>query len=725
MKRASLWLIAALAWGSWLTPALAQEAPVPEVTPAQEPAPAEARADVQAILEAPDPSRVVEAYARARAASPDDSAILEAYVRRMAELDLPELAQTQAQELTVRNPQHGLAWGVLAYTSAQQQRTPEAMANILAAVRYAPHEPFVQRTAGQLLAWYDTDPAAAELPEALKASIERMRTALQIQNAEAYEEGYRLAREAYQLEEQVMQQPETPAEAPAATQPQTMPTEPEPGASIQYRDEEPDAYAGYSSAYDSTYDYDYPFRDDLYDDSPYYPPPFYPSYSTVYYSRFYGCPPFYLPFRSGLSIHGGLLFFHRHHFFDHHHKIVRRPIIIGKRLFILAKRPAIIVRNRVLFKRFERFDRRDGLIILRDPKSNRPVRIIHTDHDGVKIRRLPARLTTDHGDRNARDIHRVRLDRLENRLDRDRQRPTAHIDRSDRSDRSDRPNLRSPLPKSQRDSRLELWRRGDDADSRSRDRLLDRSAQPEPRSTPMDRIDRRADRDRPDRDADRRSESQRPESQRRDPPAQRIRPQEQDRRERPPERPRSDEPTRRGSIQRPQAPTNRSAEDRRAENRRAEDRPAADRSDRSFLFFPDQPQRPEAGARDRAAQQAPDRRLLTEQDRARAQIRAQQEQAEAHRRAAQISRQRALEQQQRAWRSDRSPDRPDSPVLRRDSLNDRPRASASPRGDTPQPHASGSRSSSGGGKGKASSGSRGGGGGGGGRGGGGGGGRGK
>jgi hypothetical protein len=75
----------------------------------------------------------------------------------MADLGRPELAFDQAQRVTRQNPAGGVAWAVLAYNYADRDEPLDAFTDLLAALKRDAKTPFVLRTAGQLLAWYDSD----------------------------------------------------------------------------------------------------------------------------------------------------------------------------------------------------------------------------------------------------------------------------------------------------------------------------------------------------------------------------------------------------------------------------------------------------------------------------------------------------------------------------------------------------------------------------------------
>src|ERR1043166_7730356 len=115
----------------------------------------EVTAAIQAIQQASDPSAVISAYANGFAIDRNDPKLYEAYVARMVDLGLPELAYHQAQTLTTLESNNGLAWGVGAYGDARRGQMPEALSDIILAGQFAPGNKFVQRTAGEIIAWHD------------------------------------------------------------------------------------------------------------------------------------------------------------------------------------------------------------------------------------------------------------------------------------------------------------------------------------------------------------------------------------------------------------------------------------------------------------------------------------------------------------------------------------------------------------------------------------------
>src|SRR5262249_41928172 len=134
-----------------------------------------ARADdlgaVQAIEQATDPSAAVTAFANGLAADRNNPRVYSAYVSRMVEFGLPAMPYHQAHTLTRLQSNSGLGWGVLAYVDARRGNMEEAVSSIVLASQFAPDHAFVQRTAGEIYAWYDTKGSGATLPDNSKAGL--------------------------------------------------------------------------------------------------------------------------------------------------------------------------------------------------------------------------------------------------------------------------------------------------------------------------------------------------------------------------------------------------------------------------------------------------------------------------------------------------------------------------------------------------------------------------
>ena len=169
---------------------------------------------VGAVRDAGSPSAAVDAYAKGLTALPDRIPLEQAYVQRMAELGVPQMADDQARDLTRRKPSDGLAWAVAAFNDAERGQTVEALHEIGIAVVHLAGDVFVQRTAGQLLAWYDTQADQAQVPDDVRSSVAETRAALS--GWSEYEEAYRRAREVYEQDNRAA---ETAAPSAPSTEP--------------------------------------------------------------------------------------------------------------------------------------------------------------------------------------------------------------------------------------------------------------------------------------------------------------------------------------------------------------------------------------------------------------------------------------------------------------------------------------------------------------------------
>ena len=143
--------------------------------PATQPS-ATALSPFDAIGQAPDPSAAINAYANARVTLPDKPVEIEsAYVHRMIDFGVPALAEAQARDLVQRDPKNGQAWAVLAYMDAKRGQTDAAMSEIETAGKFSPDDPFVQSTAGQLLAWYDSGASINAVSEPVARGVPLLR----------------------------------------------------------------------------------------------------------------------------------------------------------------------------------------------------------------------------------------------------------------------------------------------------------------------------------------------------------------------------------------------------------------------------------------------------------------------------------------------------------------------------------------------------------------------
>jgi hypothetical protein len=242
-------IIGILSVAAWSQPA----PPVAATTVPLDPA-------VQSIRQAADPSAAIEAYARIGPAQRDNPAVPGAFVQRMVDFGLPEMADVQAQELIRRQPNDGLAWAVSAYMSAKRGQPQAALAQILSAARHAPAEPFVQRTAGQLLAWYDVEADPAHVPQATRDALPELRK--QLETRQHFTDAYKQATEAYQ-------------QARATTQPAPAPPPAEPSARVAPPAEPPAPPPPPTTPAPR-------YESSTYESSTYYPPPTYVYNNYIY-----------------------------------------------------------------------------------------------------------------------------------------------------------------------------------------------------------------------------------------------------------------------------------------------------------------------------------------------------------------------------------------------------------------------------------------------------------
>jgi len=264
-------------------------------------APAGDSGAIQAIQQAPDPSAAVAAFANGFATDRNNPKLFDAYVTRMVDLGLPELAYHQADVLTTLDSGNGLAWGVVGYVNARRGEMTDALSKIVLAGQNAPHNEFVQRTAGEILAWYDLKADKAQIPENTKNALAALRTRLA--SSAVFAKAYDTAKQAYQGQTSTTSQPSA----------QPAPTAPTAAAPVEAEAQVPT----YATA---------PLT---YDEGGYYPAPAY--YGSYYYDWGPGWvapSPWYWWYPAGVFVgfsfspfHGVFLFDHHHHHgdFDHHH----------------------------------------------------------------------------------------------------------------------------------------------------------------------------------------------------------------------------------------------------------------------------------------------------------------------------------------------------------------------------------------------------------------------
>jgi hypothetical protein len=207
---------------------------------------------VQAILQAPAPSGVVEAYGRGLAVEPGSVRLEAAYVRRMVDFGLPEMAYGQAQHLVDCQPDNGLALAVVACVNGRRGETSEALTEIATAVKLLPGDPFVERTAGQLLAWFDTEADQSKIPDSVKQTVEQVRKELAARST--FADAYRDAHDFYQHAAGTEQAGQA-GSVPVAPVPTVGTTVPETPYNSYTYNTYPPTYDGY--AYQPAYPYPY------------------------------------------------------------------------------------------------------------------------------------------------------------------------------------------------------------------------------------------------------------------------------------------------------------------------------------------------------------------------------------------------------------------------------------------------------------------------------------
>jgi hypothetical protein len=213
----------------------------------------QAPAGLEGLARAPSPSAAVEAYAKARLANPNNLLVDQVYMRRMVELGAPEMCASQAERITRSVPDDYLAWAVLAFNSAANNDFANALTQLARAARNESRDPFVQRTGGQLMAWFDTAADQAQLPaDAIDAARDIRRL---LGGRSDFAAAYRDARAYYQQQGQPQgpqgEMSAEPEPAPGTT-PQPAPIEPAPAPNV-----------GYDPGY-VTYGYDYGYSYPVY-----------------------------------------------------------------------------------------------------------------------------------------------------------------------------------------------------------------------------------------------------------------------------------------------------------------------------------------------------------------------------------------------------------------------------------------------------------------------------
>jgi hypothetical protein len=210
-KRFSAFLLGAATIAWFAGPAWAQAIPAPS----QSSTPALAgnvAPDVQAIQQAADPSAAIAALANVAATDRASGLAQAAFVSKMVDFGMPELAFHQAEAVVKADPGNGTAWAVLAYVSARQSKMPDALSDIVQAGQRTPGDAFVQRTAGELLAWYELNFTKVTIPSDSKVSLDALRK--RFADQKPFVEAYQQAKDAL-TNQAAAPAPQQPAPPPA------------------------------------------------------------------------------------------------------------------------------------------------------------------------------------------------------------------------------------------------------------------------------------------------------------------------------------------------------------------------------------------------------------------------------------------------------------------------------------------------------------------------------
>ncbi|KPK86668.1 MAG: hypothetical protein AMJ81_00700 [Phycisphaerae bacterium SM23_33] len=230
---------------------------------------------IRAVEVAATAAEAQAAYARASAIDSDNAELMSAYVRRLVEFDLPEAVYETAQKLVALDPTHGPAWAVIAHMRMRLGQPAEAISAVLKAAELRPEDPFVLRTAADLIARHEYEGQDWQIGDALKTAIEKARN--ELGKNETFAAAYRQKRSEYELAAR-LEQARLEQAGVAGREGQTEPpaAELKDGYLQQYEEEFP-YLAGERGSVDLDIDVEYRYYDDYrYRYFPYFGPYYYP-----------------------------------------------------------------------------------------------------------------------------------------------------------------------------------------------------------------------------------------------------------------------------------------------------------------------------------------------------------------------------------------------------------------------------------------------------------------
>lgn len=161
----------------------------------------QALSPIDRLRQAPDPAAAISLYAEMARDASDGVEAESALVQRMVEFGMPALAEQQARKILEVDPNDGVAWAVLADAAGRRGETALALTHAATAARAAPDDPFVQDTAGKLVAWLDGHAAPDDVTADMQSAAGFIRNAMV--GREAYLAAYDQASEFYREQERL------------------------------------------------------------------------------------------------------------------------------------------------------------------------------------------------------------------------------------------------------------------------------------------------------------------------------------------------------------------------------------------------------------------------------------------------------------------------------------------------------------------------------------------
>jgi hypothetical protein len=152
---------------------------------------------------------VISAYRLGAALEPVSEALDQTYVERMVALGDPMDANDAALRMLSHDPYRGLARGVVAYNEARNNDWLAALGDISQANLDRARDPFIQRTAGSILAWVDYAANRQMIPAEMWPKIAYLRQ--DVGNSRSFKDAYNAAAQAYQQRGQAADQTALPA----------------------------------------------------------------------------------------------------------------------------------------------------------------------------------------------------------------------------------------------------------------------------------------------------------------------------------------------------------------------------------------------------------------------------------------------------------------------------------------------------------------------------------